>query len=179
MAAFWELDSVQQHARQAAQMAGELIQHQVLEELHSITTEVESPIEAIFLVWWDVLRRVLPKMIKLRAWAQFGFAPINGRNYRADIVIWPTDMNNNDLLTEYKAVIVELDGHDFHERTKEQVIARNQRDRDFQEKGYIVLHFSGSELCRDPLKVLTDVISAASKEYNRAIDVIKANQSKA
>lgn len=65
----------------------------------------------------------------------------------------------------YRAVIVELDGHDYHERTKEQVIGRNQRDRDFQDKGYLVLHFSGTELYRDPFGVIGKVGDVAMDEF--------------
>ena len=47
-------------------------------------------------------------------------------------------------------LIAECDGHDFHERTKEQAAKDRSRDREFQAKGYPVFRFTGSELYRAP-----------------------------
>lgn len=46
-------------------------------------------------------------------------------------------------------VAVECDGHQFHERTKEQVARDKKRDRHFQSNGWRVLRFSGSEIYKD------------------------------
>lgn len=46
--------------------------------------------------------------------------------------------------------VIECDGHNFHERTKEQAQRDRQRDRDLTAAGYIVLRFTGSEIWRDP-----------------------------
>jgi len=46
-------------------------------------------------------------------------------------------------------VAVECDGHGFHERTKEQVARDKKRDRYFQQEGWRVLRFSGSEIYKD------------------------------
>ena len=45
---------------------------------------------------------------------------------------------------------VECDGHDFHERTKEQARRDKRRDRWFQTRGIIILRFTGSEIWADP-----------------------------
>lgn len=47
-------------------------------------------------------------------------------------------------------LIVECDGHDFHERTKEQAANDRSRDRAATLAGYTVMRFTGSELWRDP-----------------------------
>jgi very-short-patch-repair endonuclease len=46
-------------------------------------------------------------------------------------------------------LIVECDGHDFHEKTKEQVKKDKSRDRILQSVGYTVFHFTGSEIYND------------------------------
>lgn len=43
-------------------------------------------------------------------------------------------------------IVVECDGHDFHQKTKSQVEKDNLRDRDLIENGYQVLRYSGSEI---------------------------------
>ena len=53
--------------------------------------------------------------------------------------------------------IVELDGHNFHERTKKQAARDRSRDRAMQASGFQVIRFTGSELWRDPLKCVRDV----------------------
>lgn len=48
-------------------------------------------------------------------------------------------------------IALECDGHDFHERTKEQAKRDRKRDRDLQAQGFRVLRFTGSEIFRDAL----------------------------
>lgn len=48
-------------------------------------------------------------------------------------------------------VVVECDGHEFHERTKEQAERDRRRDRELQILGYRVLRFTGREIWRDAL----------------------------
>lgn len=56
------------------------------------------------------------------------------------------------------AVVVELDGHDFHEKTREQVARDKARDRYLVMQGYQLLRYSGSEVYRDPLAVAWQVM---------------------
>lgn len=54
-------------------------------------------------------------------------------------------------------VVIECDGHDFHERTKEQAQRDRKRDRELQARGYLVLRYTGSEIYRDPYGCAADV----------------------
>jgi hypothetical protein len=47
-----------------------------------------------------------------------------------------------------EAFVIEADGHDYHERTKEQAARDKERDRNLQIAGYKVFHFTGSEIYR-------------------------------
>ncbi|MGY3359766.1 very-short-patch-repair endonuclease [Bradyrhizobium sp. GM0.4] len=49
----------------------------------------------------------------------------------------------------FKYLFIECDGHDFHERTKEQAARDRVRDREIQKAGYPVLRFTGSEIHRN------------------------------
>jgi Uncharacterized protein conserved in bacteria len=53
-------------------------------------------------------------------------------------------------------VVVECDGHEFHERTKEQAKRDKSRDRVLAIQGFKVLRFTGSELCADPARCFAD-----------------------
>jgi very-short-patch-repair endonuclease len=46
-------------------------------------------------------------------------------------------------------LVIECDGHDYHERTKEQAARDRQKDRDLQSLGWKVFRFTGSEIHAD------------------------------
>jgi very-short-patch-repair endonuclease len=70
---------------------------------------------------------------------------------QALVLDWPVDF----LLTvksEYGLVsrlVIECDGHEFHERTKEQAKRDRSRDRRLQDAGLTVYRFTGSEIYRN------------------------------
>jgi very-short-patch-repair endonuclease len=133
----------------------------------------ESPIEALFLAavfasnidWGDNPVHIYTAP----------YCPDTGR-FEGDH-LWPQTQIENyrvDFLFEHvwragrRRVIVEIDGHDFHEKTREQAAADKARDRFLVARGYRVLRFSGSEVYRDPFccwaearSVLWDVAKAA------------------
>ena len=53
---------------------------------------------------------------------------------------------------------IELDGHDFHERTKQQAAQDRARERTIVRHGYIIHPFTGSEVYRNPRKCFEEVI---------------------
>lgn len=55
------------------------------------------------------------------------------------------------VIEHWRALIVECDGHDYHERTKEQAARDRSRDRKAQQEGFTIYRFTGSEIWRDPL----------------------------
>jgi very-short-patch-repair endonuclease len=59
---------------------------------------------------------------------------------------------------EMKKLIVECDGHEFHEKTKEQVTKDKERDRKLIKKGYTVVHFTGAEIVKDPTKCVIETL---------------------
>jgi very-short-patch-repair endonuclease len=66
---------------------------------------------------------------------------------------------------------IECDGHDFHDRTKEQAARDKARDRKLLSEGVRVMRFTGYELYRDPQavgleieKVLGDLLCEAGVE---------------
>jgi very-short-patch-repair endonuclease len=81
-------------------------------------------------------------------------------DYRVDFFIaWETPGKARPVKKCY--VVIECDGHDFHERTKEQAARDRSRDRWMVSQGITVLRFTGSEiwsrtsLCaRDIMEVL-------------------------
>ena len=66
-----------------------------------------------------------------------------------------------------KPIIVELDGHTFHEKTPEQVAERNDRDRLFQGEGYMVFHFSYLEMTTKPYDCFLTVFGEARCRFEQ------------
>ncbi len=83
-----------------------------------------------------------------------------------------------DLPGDYETrVVVELDGHDFHERTPEQAQSDKSRDRELQALGWHVLRFTGREVLRDPFKCTREVLSLATAKRSLAAATARAGQS--
>lgn len=59
---------------------------------------------------------------------------------------------------------VECDGHDFHERTKDQAARDRSRDRALQERGYTVFRFTGREIYADPMKCAGQIATWANRK---------------
>lgn len=57
---------------------------------------------------------------------------------------------------------VEIDGHEWHERTKEQARADRQRERNIVAKSHVhcIVRFTGSEVFADPLGCVIEAIDA-------------------
>ncbi len=55
-------------------------------------------------------------------------------------------------------LVVECDGHDFHEKTKEQARKDKKRDRELQKLGFRLFRYTGSEVWADPIAVATEAL---------------------
>ena len=80
--------------------------------MHDIT----SPIEQIFLMEWRLLQVDERYGLKIRPQ---GTSTVNGTTYKIDFVV---ETPNGEM-----KLAIELDGHDFHEKTKEQAACDRQR----------------------------------------------------
>lgn len=92
-----------------------------------------------------------------------------GRRYRLDFFAEIT-MRPGTPSVSYVRAAVECDGHDFHERTKEQAARDRKRDRDLQAAGYLILRFTGSEIARDPSAVAREIAGAINNKAQEAFD---------
>jgi hypothetical protein len=97
---------------------------------------------------------------------------------RVDFAIFIPGLTHN-----FPLVIIECDGHEFHERTVEQASKDRKRDREFQKYGIPVLRFTGTDIVRTSAELAEEVaefldLHAAEKErrafQDRGIDIKKA-----
>lgn len=63
-----------------------------------------------------------------------------------------------DETGEIRKLIIEADGHDFHEKTKEQARHDKERDRMLLAAGYTTCRFTGSEIYNRPEECAEDAL---------------------
>lgn len=85
--------------------------------------------------------------------------------YRCDFALNPQTLPNQT--GQPFVVIVEADGHAFHERTAEQAERDKARDRYMTGKGAMVFRFTGRQVWRDADACVDEVLFYASQRFER------------
>jgi very-short-patch-repair endonuclease len=117
------------------------------------THGVQSPIEQIFLIEWSFLG--IDHVYGVRLEPQKELKTPDGI-FKIDFAV---------SAQPALQLAIEIDGHDFHEKTKAQASHDKSRERSIVRAGYIILRFSGSEVFQNPRKCVNEVV-----------DVIKQRQ---
>jgi hypothetical protein len=149
--------------------------------MYSLLTEREitSPIEHLFFIACYVLCAAHQREINpdphITDNGKFDYPPcffvepqVVIGSYRVDFVITENIKPSPYRKTPapiHAPVIVELDGHAFHDKNKEQRAREKARDRFLIKTGYKILHFTGSEVNADPFKVAFEAFSLTGLFY--------------
>lgn len=111
-----------------------------------------------------VIEGGFPITVRITPQWQFG-------KYRCDFYIEMERPNFGADITQNTTtrIAVECDGHDFHERTKEQATRDKERDREMTKGGLKVFRYTGSEIFKDPIKCAKEVLDflEGDKDGNR------------
>lgn len=94
-------------------------------------------------VMYAILKRVTFKINYCSDFRLFVKSQEQIGKYRVDFLI---QSFFKPLSQKCQSFIIECDGHDFHEKTKEQAKHDKERDRYFTKNGFKVLHYTGSEI---------------------------------
>ena len=136
--------------------------------------DCESPIEQIMAL--EIYDRLIGyyqnSNIELLGNTNQKYIKVNQQLYRVDFLIEFAFKIDGEYLDILK-LIIECDGHEFHEKTKEQVKKDNKRDRDLQSEGYDILHFSGSEIYNEWYKCGREITKYINNKY---YDFFKKNK---
>lgn len=84
--------------------------------------------------------------------------------YRADFVMVPAIARH----VIPPVLAIECDGHDFHDRTKQQAAYDRARDRELLLRGVTTIRFTGSEIHHSPERCAASVIDVYSAVIHRA-----------
>lgn len=125
--------------------------------------ECESPIEKILYVAMDFVCVLRDKEFGEWNLMIFPQAEVEYQNktYRVDFMVSMEKYEDKIQDVIQKDIVVECDGHEFHQKTKEQVKHDNEREMQIKLAGYDVLRFSGSQIYEDPIKCANDIIDYA------------------
>lgn len=85
--------------------------------------------------------------------------------YRADLLVWFIYGKT------VAGLAVECDGHDFHEKTKDQASRDKKRDREILKAGFPVVRFSGRDIYRSPadcVEQIKELLGEARDRVSRA-----------
>jgi len=84
----------------------------------------------------------------------------NETTYRTDFnipVLYKSELEHH--------FIIECDGHDFHEKTKQQAQRDKQRERNLIAEGHTVIRFTGSEIYDNPYKCAREIIQIIIRHF--------------
>lgn len=137
---------------------------QLMDSGQPATLAFDSPLEVAFWTWWRAAHHVddfCRYNIELQRHVRISVP--GGVQYVLDFVLAPSAMIGvaYKRITHWPLIGIELDGHAFHERTPEQVITRDSRDRALQQAGWHIFHFSFSEFMERPRDCLWEVVEFA------------------
>lgn len=88
------------------------------------------------------------------------------KKYYPDFCLTIFDTFTEKLISR---IFVEVDGHDFHEKTKEQVRHDNLRERHLLEYCDCVVRFSGSEVYDDPDECASEAFELMTKKLSKEL----------
>lgn len=130
-------------------MASSEIQNWLIQKFSSVENDDGSPVETLLRAGLVVNARLMKlagdeRTYRLGAQEQIG-------PYRVDFVLEAFGVE----------VVIEVDGHDFHEKTKEQAAKDKRRDRYLVANGYTVIHFTGSEVWANPFRCAEEAFTVA------------------
>lgn len=169
-----ENELVMEHIQRAAKGVGEMAAQNFTDYAtyavggtsFGIVKDLESPLEVIWSVWWDACSDI-SKTGELFALAPQRTVEVRGVTYRLDFVVVALEAESLEKQgLSWPLIGIELDGHAFHEKTLEQVTYRNQRDRQLQQNGWRVFHYSFSEMVKSPFDCVAEVMMFSSSVWH-------------
>lgn len=126
-------------------------------------SKCESPIEQLLGVYFIELEGDMYRELSvLQGFESFIIYPqkeveIKGNKYRLDFLLECKFYDESFLFA------IECDGHDFHEKTKEQAVRDKSKDRNLTTEGYTVVRFTGSEIWKKPVRCTGEISRIISK----------------
>lgn len=187
-------DDVDDYLEKAQKIGMHAIANQILsnfyQEIEQPCLKCESPIEKVMLLTLSIIAEQYAESVLYKIGSiEYGFkrnalttitiqpqADIG--EYRVDFLLeWHeiapdfavsvksrdgVDIPGTKTITE--KLVIACDGHDFHEKTKEQAKRDKERDRNLKMCGFEVFHYTGSEIWKDPFDCANQALKFLSEK---------------
>lgn len=141
-------------------------------ELYLTLYECESPIEQLMAINLHLIENKFGNLlcnIEVLGLTPQTIIKVDNKNYRVDFLM-EIAFKYNQEYEDLISIVIECDGYDFHQKTKEQVQKDYERDRLLQMEGYYVLRFSGSEIYNDLAKCNHKITSFIYNKYYKFLN---------
>lgn len=170
-------ENVKYFMRETARMYGEYTRKLLYNQMRNFVSKCNSPIEVMYGSAMFALLRAsrhevsfaplfddfwLYSGVKIEPQKEIGAYKVDFLLSSSGFVIFNKAEGDPAELNNPRKVIVELDGHKFHETTPAQRKYEKERDRFFQKEGYKVLHYTGSEIVKNPFSAALESLSAVT-----------------
>lgn len=148
-----------------------------LDLLEELDSPMVSPIEQMFFIEWNFRQRGVDRYAP-EEWLELipQYHGDDTGKYRIDFSVdFVSPIVNcsiysifcgheSRIFSKHPAPMlgVEVDGHSWHEKTKEQVRRDKERERFLVSKGWKILRFAGSEVFKDPSACVDEAIECAA-----------------
>lgn len=127
---------------------------EILDDIGITICSINSPIEKLYYVALIILLNKKDIFLYVDFQSEI---QCNDKTYYADFTIC-YDEKLNDMLKENFNLIIECDGYNFHQKTKEQVDYDNKREYDLKMQGYEILRFSGRQIYNNPMECAEETL---------------------
>lgn len=159
------IEFVAKASEMRGRLAAERFEQEMLNQIEDVG--LESPIEDLFWVaitlmceaYYHPLNpepRFTDAAERVESWGLFVSPQARVGSYRVDFLV-----RGKVTFDDIRPIVVELDGHVFHERDQRERSREKARDRFLVAHGYRVVHFTGSDVVRDPFKCAHEVLELA------------------
>lgn len=130
----------------------------------------EEKIDGVDVFNLDVVFGKMPEETKRQEFTLFLEPQYKILSYTADFVF-----TIEGVLGELVKFVIEIDGHDWHEKTKSQAGYDKKRDREITKSGYYVLRFTGSEIYTNSKKCVCEILDVITslcfeKHFEKYVD---------
>lgn len=125
---------------------------------------LNSPIEQLFFIAFHTIAEVNGFRVVTRpSWARvedFVIIPqFQIGAYRVDFIAYMAIPAH----CKPSIVVIECDGHDFHDKDKKQRSYEKKREREIQKLGYRIFRFTGSDITESPYSCAKEIIEVVAK----------------
>ena len=120
---------------------------------------IKSPIEKMFLAAFCFIKQL--ETLNVCIYPQYTIG-----KYNVDFLVCKSNWRS-------KGLIIELDGHNFHDRDEKQRRHEKERDRFLQSEKYKVFHYTGKEITDNPYQAVMDAVNYLYGEKSKNLSPFK------